>query len=380
MAKKIKLTFLWTDEKTIAEDFFNKVSTGMETWAREFYTRQGFDLDVDPPADKRTSVVKVWKHALVQSDGVRPDFRSLAAATEGDEFELSRLNKKIADFDKDIANVEAIVAKLQKAANDLQAAGKVLEDAAAAATNAATVKDLTDKAVQAKNGAIAALDGVIQASRTVAAAKEQRRSLVEEREAMTARHRAKAANVEGYDGALRAQMWNKFDHDRIGDERRLSVVFSKPWSPMAMRRPSIGSITKELLNEPRIAFSGGLPIFLWPYPYIIIDIDRPAPSALSHEIVHAAGHRHPENVKQIAKRVVGIKLPPRPATASSGRPPFSGAEPQYDIDVVEIPGGYFDGEKNDIMNHARGDISPAAAVLNDKDKALLEKPAFFVVP
>ncbi|HET9250881.1 MAG TPA: hypothetical protein VFP58_02040 [Candidatus Eisenbacteria bacterium] len=214
---------------------------------------------------------------------------------------------------------------------------------------------------------------------------ERLSKLWEEYEEADARKDAKLVKADGYDYALRVRMMSKFLEDGIGTSTALNVVFCRsqrfPLTTLRMRRGRIlgghsGPLPLAVMFLP-------LKVFLWPHSYLVLDVDGNFPSTMAHEIIHAAGHDHPEDkVMKVAtdRRVKGLQL----GGGSIGLPLrgalWENARIEYEeVDVFEeVEGGFFDGAENDIMSYKlKKDALATKVVLRAEHKELL-KNAFFV--
>jgi hypothetical protein len=304
--KKITLTFLWADESVMLEDFSKKISAGMVDWGNEFYGRYGFEFDIDPPPLLRKSFATTRKYALKKSDGVVPDLRSVDEIWQ--------------DFD----------AQIQKLEDEMHAKE--------AALRAVGMTPAWDAAFEAYKKAIADWSAV-----------SDQRSL-------------KLALADG-ENDLRAQMASKYVSDGIGSKPRVSVVFCKWNGGLRMRASSTQGRTYMQSGSPILAVP--LMLLIWPFPFIIVDIATAPRRTIAHEIVHAAGHRHPDDkivYTKIQKKLVipGVSSIPLP------------------IPFRVMSGGYFDGPINDIMNYELDDPDPGDCILQDSDLKLLT--AYFSPP
>jgi hypothetical protein len=171
---------------------------------------------------------------------------------------------------------------------------------------------------------------------------------------------------------LRWQMASVYKAHKIGGDDRVNVVFCK-FRQLAMRSPS---------NVMGRAFVSPRPLIWlfqlqWPYSFIVVDVVAAERRTVAHEIVHVAGEDHPLSIdvyEKLAKRIVSLKIP----KGSLMGAPFSDVEFRYDTRrTTALPGGYFDGAPNDIMNYQLDDPTPDECILADSDRQLMNN-AWFV--
>jgi hypothetical protein len=167
-------------------------------------------------------------------------------------------------------------------------------------------------------------------------------------------------------------MAKAFTVKKIGGDGRVNVVFCR-FQQLAMRSPSAAVGRTFALPRPLI----WLFRILWPYTFIIVDVMCYQRRTVAHEIVHAAGEHHPPSIEvyeKFEKRIAKLKVP----RGSLMGAPLSDIEFTYDTRrTTAIPGGYFDGAANDIMNYALDDPDPDECILADSDRKLMES-AWFV--
>jgi hypothetical protein len=109
----------------------------------------------------------------------------------------------------------------------------------------------------------------------------------------------------------------------------------------------------------------------------MIDVNKPVDSTLAHEIIHAPGRPHP-----LPKKVL------------RALPEYFGVRPlkvegsfinqivtmylNYNALFREVPGGFFDGPFNSILNYNSIDFSPEEVILTEFDEKMLKEKADFV--
>ncbi len=382
--KKIQLQYLWTDESVMQADLLKKTSSGMTDWANEFYKRYGFQFDVQP-ADPKPTVQSLAKFALKKNDGVSPD-QDRARVIEEKYDELRRpIARKIEDNTKAIASHERsitakedqnVLKKTEEGILDAQLASVPATDFAQKNTilllKIAVLKQetaLTTEITALRKQVIALSNAITKLQSDVAALYAKQATELE---------------TGGYEPELRRQMTSLFLNQKIGDEKRVNVVFCRFLRrKLAMRGLENQKVIGETFGQigaliPELSVGSSSRIlrqWLWPYPFIIVDIEMADPWTVAHEIVHAAGHDHPaarKLVESLEKRIRGIKV-----DVLGRKLPEAEYEevPRY----REVPGGYFDGAENDIMNYSAKGSKPADFVLADADKQRLDR-AQFVVP
>ena len=387
--QKIRLTYLWTDESVMHDDFAKKISAGMTDWANEFYRQHGFELDVVPV--DRTSVQKAAKFALQKSQGIRPDLRDASEILAHEDALLAELNKKIEEKKKGLKSArqraKALATQITPILDEIKTARTLM--GATPPPDAATLKNLALVIDLASARLDPVLTPLTRANDEVDRLSVDLDKLYAEKLKILKEVLAKLPRSGAYDDDLRVQMNSKFKRDGVGDVKRLSVVFCRVAALLSMRRGKSRTlgITKPMLQDP--VYHIPLHVLLWPFPYLIIDIDMGAQlklgtkfnSTLAHEIVHAAGHDHPDakDILKVEKRIAGLKFP-KPSMLGGRSILDTELEYEYLTQYVTVPGGYLDGPKDDIMNYGLDDNLPASKVkLSDAAKQRLTD-AFFVKP
>lgn len=367
---KIQLTYLWTDEQVMLDDFRLKISRDMGDWATTFYRRFGLDVNIEPAANVRTDVPRASKYALRKSNGLKPSPFKVGASDR----DLALLGKVRDKF----------LAKARQAL-DARAKADASEDALDAHLAAAKVLSaqyrptMSLPELQAHNAAMSASTAeTIRLAAILKTNKEKARRLLaesgqaeKELNAQEKKMRTSSA-ADQSDGEMRKQMSEKFKNDGIGDSQRLNIVFSRftsdPTGKSAAR-------SKAYLSMRDPVFDAATRFFLWPYTYVIVDLAAPV-SSVAHEIVRAAGHVPPDAkkvFKEMEKSIRGLKQ----SMGVIGRQPAGSMfdEEAWEYDYIpqyeEIPGGFLDGPKNDIMNAGREDTDPDDIILSDPDKTRL---------
>jgi hypothetical protein len=377
---KIQLTYLWTDETVMRDDFQLKSSRDMTEWASVFYRNFGFDVDVEPAAAVRSAVNRASKYALRKSGGIQPSL-SKKGASDKDMALLHKLSDKLTAKRKEAIEATARAIAALDALDAHRAAVKLL----LARSTVGMSGPEKDAHIEALKAASVRFDQLTAANKTSNA--EAARVLAEVDLADRA-HRAQGRKVRGQsavvrsDAEMRAQMSENFKKDGIGDGNRLSVVFSRFEYDPVDKSPT-RSMT--YLSPRNLLFDAATRLFLWPYTYVIVDLAATV-SSLAHEIVRAAGHVPPDAqkvFKEMEKRIRGLKQPmgviggpPRSMFGRGTHDLHTGEDDdtldyEYIPRYEEIPGGFLDGPKNDIMNAGREDTDPNAIILSDPDKRRL---------
>jgi hypothetical protein len=329
--KKIHLTYLWTDESVMHLDFAKKISRSMTEWANEFYQPYGFELDVEPGYNVGT-VALANKFALEKNNGVRPDFSR-------DESIAEEFKKKYEAITKQIDAKDAEIVELRKTYEQSPAGDSAARDRAYAK--------------------------LMKAYDELSELRDVQRGLYDERDAkLVARH---------FEYELRMQMMFKFFIDKIGNGSRLNVVFCRFADDPAGRTTTGNTFMTSSATGPILARKYRL--YLWPYPFIILNITKWERRAIAHEVVHAAGEFHPPDQKVRTLQKVLEARPVRPPPKSMldrAIDSYLDYESQFEM----VDGAFFDGPHNSIMNYSLQDKEPSDYILEDVDKKRLEQ-AFF---
>jgi hypothetical protein len=355
-ANKIRLMYFWADESVMADDFRKKRSKKASEFARDFFGRYGFELDVKPGYEPG-KVLESRRFALVKNDGVRPDLEAASRIQE--------------ESDKRVAELEAVVAEKERILEERRRQRDRLFERLNAAVEAhdhqAASSILTQLHVAGDKVDLAWADA--QKVQDAIKAREKERDL----------ELAKA----DYGRQFRQQLGFKHLHG-ITERKRLNVVFCRVITHLSSPR---GPRNYALLGETFMGTSSPFVFFafdwLFSLPFLCVSIVHDSPGTLAHEIVHAAGHGpEPPDQKEIKDLQKVLSYKPKPATGSF----LDRAATLYE-NYVEyqslfriVPGGNYAGEDpNDIMNYQSDQEDPSAVNLAGADKKLLEA-AFFVVP
>lgn len=374
--KVIHLTYLWTDESVMQFDMQKKISEQMTDWATSFYTQFQFDVDVEPDAKARQKVATAAKYALQKNNGVRPDFRSGSEIADSLGIDLNRLFQEIQDHSKKKEDAELreqrLLARLPALSEGIKISLNVVNNATSAAARQAALDRATSLAAE--------VDIVLK--QRDEAREEARRETDEilKRAPLLTKATSALGKAEAYEDELRLHMRHKFDADHVGSHKRLNIIFCRVAAQMSMRRSKWRVQARTLpANRPLLRF---IPesLLVWPYPYTVIDIDAASSSTVAHEIVHAAGHDHPDprTIIRYEKQILGFKRSsPGVIGGALKQSPLFGLEERYVPQYEIVPGGVFDGAKNDIMNYEVDESDPKKVILNDEDNKKMQN-AFFV--
>lgn len=373
---KIGVTYLWADPSIMLDDFTMKASEKMTEWAMAFYAKYGFELDIVPKPMERKSVDRASKYILTRDRGVMPDLRDDADASREDHQRIAELNKQYEAVDADQARIKQQVDSLGARADRLT----LDRDRIQAKWIAATDPTLRQQLKTQLDAAQAVLDQARTAHdqrwKEYMAKFEVLSGVNAKIMALYDKIRLERMNRTG-EYKLRYQMAQRFKRDKIGDDVRVNIVFCKVvgWLGMRDRHIFTGNTFPKLVT-PIIATEDGTA--LWPYTFIVIDLSSPEMS-VAHELVHVPGRGHPPAMtvytsleKKLAKMVV--------PKGSLGGAPFSDLTVTYEeYPYQKVPGGYWEGQANDIMNYTlNADIGPETAVLSDQDKKDMD--AYFAPP
>jgi hypothetical protein len=383
--KTIRLTYLWADEFVMRNDFSGKISVTMTDWMYEFFQRYDFSLDIDPPFDiRRLGLAKLAaKYALQKNNGVRPDrdlVERLIQERRKREDSLNRqreeLRVRIEALDRDLT-----VKKAQHHAKKAQVTAR--RSAFQANPSAQRLDELNQ--AEAELQLLETQRDELTAS--INTAKQQSEDMFQQ--LLGLRDEFDRKEMEGdWDRLLRIQMSLQHKKHRVGSDRRLSIVFCEFEPPLKGPDDLTSGLAtlpiRPVVRLPGLGLNVPTSIFLWPDSFVIVNL-KGQRRTIAHEAIHATDPRrnHPrshEIADKMAKWMQSLPQPLRSTGSVFGS--HRRDNPTY-LDYLahfqELNMGDFDGAANDIMNSRIKDGEPAEYILNDEDKALLEK-AFFVVP
>lgn len=326
----ISMTFLWTDEAVMLEDFQLKVSRTMLEWAREFYKTYDIELAVKPEPDVGR-VALAHKFALVKSGGIVPEVDRDLDKEFAKEFQQRR---------------EKIQAEIDKITRERDQVRVVFEALPSGHPDFDRLYEKLMKSYDQVDKLRADLDKID----------------IEEK-------RKKA--LQDYDTWLRLQMTDKWVFSQIGGHDSINIVFARFKRDDSQQKGVTLGITKTLVGFNPVMFApGGIPRWLWPYVYILIDVRKDMqPRTLAHELVHAFGEIHPPDPVKIFKsleKLLNYRHPRSMLDIAIDR--YLGL-PTYESLFEEVEGGYFDGPDNDIMNYTLGHLkNPSDFILHERDR------------
>jgi hypothetical protein len=349
MAIKIPLNFMWADESVLLEDSQKKISETMVKWANAFFGQidMKFELDVSPLYP--LSIDRAKKYVLSKNGGVTPDLRTRAEILASETKEEERLNQQIDEKNKEVDELRKRESLLTELIDTIEREQDQLHERLEIATDpqerAAIKADLV-RTRQEKASARASRDRV-NAARD--AALTILLPLWEQRHALWEKMDDRMEVISG-DRVFRLQMALRYALEGIGSELRINVIFCR--TKVSSGKYRVTGETRSPLYKKIEVLPGQF--LLWPYSYIIIDLNPNQRKTLAHEIGHLPGRGHP------AARVIyaGTKKLP---LLSIGFPTFE-----------EKPGGYFDGPENDIMNYTRADPEAKDTTMNIYDQVQLK--------
>jgi hypothetical protein len=350
MATPVPLNFMWADESVLLEDIQQGISAGMVKWATEFYKNKSvnklFELDVNPSYP--LTMKSASKLVLTKNGGVRPDLRSYAEMAPAEWREYERLKKLIQETKKEEKEFRKREDLYLQLIHSLERERDELYERRDNSTNPQEIAQINaelSRTRQDKNTTMASWRRITEAIRSSHEALDH---LYAERSDVIDKIVEKMSEPSG-DRMFRLQMALRYALDGIGSESRINVIFCKA-KISAEKYPTVGE-TRGALDNPIQVMPGQF--LLWPYQYIVINLIPGHRKALAHEVVHLSGRSHPD-AKVVFKGIkklplIGIGLP----------------------DFEEIPGGFFDGPENDIMNYKRTDPEAKDTTMNILDQVAL---------
>jgi hypothetical protein len=369
--KPIRITFFWADEAAVVQDFRAKHSEKLVEWASAFYGRYGFELDVWPRPGG--TVAEANRFCLSKSDGYELDLIGPDALFE----EYAKDRDVIVASAKKINTEEWTPLREEEKTKRLE-----INVTIAQMSSAANLTDIPPL-IPTLRAQVEDLDRILDKLEKIRARYEELQAFLDNR----FKNYLKRKEAVDFNLPVRALLAGKVlqsvalgvagirnaDHANIIDPSRLKVIHCRfRLSPgvMTLKRdpqPFGGTTpysgTKQGLN---FNAAGGKPI--WDGDFMMINTNRHENITLAHELVHAAGRGHIAEFKRIkpaSKWITGLD-PDTQQVASSL------------YENVPDP-GYYDGPPNDIINYNAKGRKPEDVILQDSDKANLEK-AFFVVP
>lgn len=379
--RKLRVVYLWADERIMLEDFEKEVSSKMTDWANKFFRTHEFDLSVEPPGTDRKSVARASKYLLRKTDGVRPDWRQVSKITEEEDAKAIVIEQQLEENKKKLLVASRRVDAATRSLRFLESEASRLFKAFINSTSATF--DANRAAHEAANARVAPAEGILANEKAKEDRLDEERSrLLDESIANSRRIVANLANSTAHILVLREQMAEIYRNHKIGSRKTLNVVFCRAAGRLSMRRSKYRTVgaTHGLESSAIVALETMKPV--WPFPFILVDLgaDR---STLAHEMVHAAGHgAHPPDrmIRVLEKRISGLTFP---RTVGPGAKASLFRDIQYSYEDVEryerVPGGYFAETKNDIMTYTDDDPEPDKVTLSKEDQELM-KNAFFGEP
>lgn len=364
--KRIQLTYLWTDESVLMEDIQKKMSATMTDWATDFYAQNGFDVNVDPGPLIRKSFPALAKYVLKKSDGERPDMRMPNEIDADDTARIEKLKEQISATKRALAELRDLESKLKtekkhwadeldRLRADPSSTYPEREAASDQERFASNALSKTTERAWAMDKKLSDLDGEV-APYTDRYIRVMRAWRVPQ---------------------LRSQMRDKFVNDKVGSGQRLNVVFCRPFQAPTLSMRRLSGITMMPLDWPTVATTpNGQPMLIWPYPFIVVNVGKAQRRTVAHELIHAAGHNHPDPIKVytgIERRLTRLQR------GSLFGAPFRDIEITLEEYSYDYLSGEFDGDANDIMNYSLKDPDVGDCILSSGDKDLLDKKPFFVV-
>jgi len=364
-AKKIRVTFLWADEAAVVQDFNAGYSEKLVEWANAFYGRYGFAIEARPAPGGKAQ--EAYRYCLAKSDGYEPDISSAEEFWER-MLELKRptLREWLKTYDE--------IAALEKQEQDKRQ--EITTELGRFST--LPMPDWPDLVSR-----ISTLFGEYQAITADLAAKRTRYKELDDKLTDIDRQHQKERDLRDFDKparlAIGAKLVRSLDvslltHVKTGaenadvvDATRLKIVFCRfrlAPSVMVLRPgPQPYGVTRGSIQANSVDGE-----FMWDGPFILINLNRQERITLAHEIVHAAGRDHIPDVQKVKDLRSWIRtITSDPVTGKIELPTI----------YEEVPGGYYDGPKDDIINYNSKGKKPDEVTLYPDDQKRLES-AFFV--
>ena len=365
--KKIRVTFLWTDESALVEDFTKKSSKKMVEWANAFFGKYGFELDV---SSDTSNVKDSIKYCLSKTDGYEPDLISHQELNEIILKEKLPTLRVWYPLLEEIPKLEVEESSKREEINAVrtQHSDLPLSDTVGREILLSKLIDLLDEYIQ--------ITGNLATKRSIFRNAESIFDTIDKK------YKKRKDNLD-FDTAIRLligkmiinslpldlltgiQKGNK--NYEILDEKRLKIIFCRfRLSPNVMslnRSPQYFGITTGEGNHN--SWNGQ---YMWKGPFILINISRYEPMTIAHEIVHATTGRHDLDKVRVLKSIEERK---RNIFRAIKVNPVTG-EREFESIYEYVYEGDFK-YPNDIINYNSKGKKPSEVILSDDDQKKLEK-------
>jgi hypothetical protein len=357
--KKLRLTFLWSDESALVQDFNKGHSEKMVEWADAFFGKYGLKLEVYPKPGGPTK--DAYPYCLVKSGGFDPDVRT------AEELEL--------EIAAELRPLRMDWFPVWKALDDIDRAGTEEAKTTALDSLRAQIRALPqhhpDRAdLEARFDVL--FDEFLVFSRDLAG-KRKELQRIEEREDEVERKYLKQRQMYDTDTPFRLQIGEKIlicaAQHLAGLRTTANAMIPDPWR-LKIIHCRFGTTTSRLLDSmtPRTNYLGvtrrGINYnvlngkIVFDGPFILVNVNRHDDITLAHEIVHTTGRGHPAGLKLKNVPTWISTIHEDPATGRLVLPPI--------VEYVNL--GAEDGAANDIMNYQSKSQKPEDTILTDDDR------------
>ena len=367
--KKIRLTFLWSDEAAVVQDFNKGHSEKMVKWADAFFGQFGMKLDVSPTPGGTAK--EAFQYCLAKSNGFDPDVRT----SEELELQISAEKRPTA------AEWFPLYLELEKIDKEQLETVKVMALDSLRAQIRATPPGHPDRA-ELETRFDQLFDEFLIWSKDIAKKRTEFKRLDDILTGINNKYIKQRQTVDT-DTPFRLQIGEKIlvslaqrlaglrntANAMIPDEYRLKIIHCRfgtvPAKMMSWDRQNYLGVHRAGIGHNRLegkfVFNGSM---------ILINTSRHEDITLAHEIMHTTGRGHPVEPKYVDFMAAARQIKQDPTTGKYVFPPL----------IEYVNAGHKDGEPNDILNYNSVGKKPEEVIMTDEDKERLEWQPFVRPP
>jgi hypothetical protein len=370
--RPIRVTMFWTDEDALVQDFRSGHTRKMMEWANKFFARWKFELEIQP--DPNGKIADAIPYCLVKSDGYNPDYASW------EEVIKRWMNARLKHFVPWL--------KLNKRIGELrddEDAKRPLVDAARQALNALPANDPARPAAQTKLDNL--LIEYIEITQEISDKRKEWEQvdkdldafdltfLVEKEERdfqKKPRLQLGQKIIEAFPASAITRIKSKSENPYIFATDRLKILNARfQMSPSTMKMRASKDDHPFGVTIPPINFNRLNGKYLWEGEFIMINLLRFEQITLAHEIVHAAGRGHRQQMIRHARIPDWIRSIQMDAAGKLILPTIYEYEPAT---------GYTDGPPNDILNYNAKAKKAEEVEMQSADATRLAESDFVKIP